>query len=273
MANFTDQDVQKLLSSPGFLYYRDYGSSGAYTKFALLNGLQYQTTVENADVVFDDVGVVSSAVVKESAELSFSSGRVLDFDGLAALSGGLYTIENVTGALVEDATQTVTSGNWAYDVPFLIEHQNGDLSEIVVASVAGSVDGPLVEGTDYFKVKLGEAGWGIYLVDSATITTLIQNVVVTYDYTPNSQKIAKRGGIRTINPIEIAYQTVDSAGNFVKFIFYKAFSSGSDGHGFSPQESGGEPIVVDLNFTAKTDTNRAAGDQLYRKVIGGASLG
>jgi hypothetical protein len=154
----------------------------------------------------------------------------------------------------------------------LIENQNGDGSLPTINSVTGSVDGALVLDTDYFVTKLPEAGWAIYVVDSVSVTTESQDIVINVDYTPAAQTILKRGGVKVMTPIQLAFQTVDVNGDYVQFIFYKAFGNGADGHGFSPENSA-ESVTMDLVFTAKMDANRPGGDKLFRKVIGGASLG
>ena len=267
MANFTNADEKKLLSQPGFLYYRSYESSDPWNKAVFLNGATYTPTVESAEIAFDDVGNVRDEVSTETVELTFDSGRVLDFDMINDLTGGLYTKSVVDGTPVSGAEQVVSSGSWSFDNVFVIENQNADLSEITINSVTGSVDGALVEDTDYFKVKLPEVGWGIYIVDSATVTVEAQDMTVDYDYTPASKTILKRGGTKIITPIELAYQTVDEDGNYAQFFFYKCFTNGADGHGFSPEQTA-EPVVMSLTFTAKKDTNRETGDELMRKEIG-----
>ena len=148
----------------------------------------------------------------------------------------------------------------------------GDGSAPTITSVEGSVDGALTVDVDYFLVSLPEVGYGIYVIDSATVTTEAQDLDIVYNYTPSAQTILKRGGVKIITPIELAFQTVAEDGDYVQFFFYKAFTNGADGHSFSPENSA-EPITMDLAFTAKKDSNRTVGDQLMRKVKGGTTLG
>ncbi len=269
---FTSADTNTLLSQPGYFYYRDFGSTGPWNKAVFANGATYTPAVETAEIAFDDVGTVREEIANETAEIALSSGRVLDFNFIHALTGGLYTKEVVAGTLVSGHVQTVASGAWAYDQVILLDKQNGDLSKQTIASVVGSVDGALVANTDYFMTFLPEVGWAIYIKDTATVTTLVQNIVVTYSYTPNAQTILKRGGVKIMQPIELAFQTVAEDGDYVQFLFYKCYTNGADGHGFSPENSS-EPVTMDFTFTAKKDINRASGDQLFRKVKGDVSLG
>lgn len=269
---FTAADTATLLAQPGYFYYRAYGSSNPWTKAVFANGAAYAPAVESVEVSFDDVGVVYDQVAKETAEISISSGRVLDFDFVKDVTGGLYTKVTTPGTPVVGANQVVNSGNWKYQTPFLIANQMGDGTAPTITSVTGSVDGALVANTDYFLIKLPEAGWAIYVKDSTTVTTELQNLTIVYNYTPAAQVKLTRGGVKVITPIELAFQTINSDGDYVQYFFYKCFSDGADGHGFGAEGSA-EPITMDLKLTAKTDINRPSGDQLMSKVIGGASLG
>ena len=272
MDKFTSADTDTLLSQPGFFYYRDYNSVAPWTKAVFANGASYAPAVESVEIAFDDVGTVRDEVSNETVEISIASGRVLDFDFVNALTGGLYTKEVVAGTPVTGYSWTLASGEWFYDKTYLFIEQNGDGSKPTVASVTASTDEELVEDTDYFLTELPEAGWVIVLKDSDTITTEAQDIVVVYGYTPNAQTILKRGGVKIITPIELAFQTVTENGDFVQYFFYKSFTNGADGHGFSPENSA-EPITMDFTFTAKKDGNRVSGDQLMRKVIGDVTLG
>ena len=98
--------------------------------------------------------------------------------------------------------------------------------------------------------------------DSTTVTTEAQDVVVTYTYTPAVTKTYKTGGIKIIDPLELKFETIGGDGKAVVYNFYKCFPTGAFGHGFSPENSS-EPIAMPVQFTAKKDTTRATGDQLF----------
>lgn len=93
---------------------------------------------------------------------------------------------NVAGALVSGATQVTTSGAYEFNQFIKITNQNGDGSAITVNSVTGSVDGLLVVDTDYYigQNELGE--YGVFIIDSATVTTMSQEFTIDYDYTPSA---------------------------------------------------------------------------------------
>ena len=274
---FSQSDERNLLSQPGFFYFRDYGSSSAFQKAVFMNGSSYQVNSETAEIAFDDVGTVSEEISTETVDINISAGQVLDLNLITSLSGGLYSLETVAGTLVEGHEQVVNSGKWDFDKTILLDHQNHDLSEISITSVTGSVDGALSDGTDFVEVKLEGVGRAIVIFDTVNLTTDNQNLTIVFNYTPSSKKIMKRGGVKVIQPIEIAFQTVATSvdsgeDEFVTYYFYKAFPSGNIGHGFSPENSA-EPITMDLTFSAKSDTNRDSGDRLYSVVRGDDFLG
>jgi len=271
MSNFTDADTATLLSQPGYFYYRAFGTSDPWVKAVFANGSAFAPTVESVEINFDDVGNVRDEVSNETAEISISSGRVLDLDFIDDITGGLYTKSTVAGTPVVGDLQTVQSGSWAYRGIIMLENQNGSGAIIEPTSVTAATDGALTEDLDWVIVNLPEVGWGIQIFDSATVTTEAQDLTIVYDYTPAEQTIMKRGGVKIINPIEIAFQTVDEAGDYVQYFFYKCVTNGADGHGFSPELSA-EAVTMDLVFTAKKDTNRDTGDQLMRIVKGDSTL-
>lgn len=268
MASFSAADLNLLLDQPGIMSYRDYGSSGAWTEFLGVNGAKYLLDHDDNEVSFDDVGTVKQSVSNERGTINISAGKVLDMDKHVDLTGALFTRVSIAGTPVAGATQDILSGNWAYDQFILIENQNGDGSEITVNSVTLSTDGALVEDTDFFVMKTSQ-GWGIYIIDSATVTTESQDIEIDYDYTPSASVDYKWGGIATITPIEIKFETETPDGKAVVITFYKVFPSGKFGHGFGSENSP-EPVLTDLEFVAKKDTSRSEGDQVMKINIAAA---
>ena len=265
---FVDGDKLSLLSNPGVLSYRAKGSTGAYTKALFANGAAYAKSTEVSTVSFDDVGDVEDQISKETVEVSISTGRVLDLDFLAAVSGGLATVTNTAGTLVSAATLVAASGAWNYNKFIMIPGQNATKAMQTIASVVGSVDGALDVAVDYDQVNLPEVGWGLIVKDSSKVTTEVQTITVTYSYTPADVKEMKVGGVKTITPLELRFETIDAANKVVTYNFYNCYPDGNIGHGFSPENSA-EPATMDLKFVAKVDTARAVGDQLFNVTITG----
>lgn len=265
--SFTNADKLTQSFKPAVVSYRSYGSTGAWTTALFANAVQYNATREVTDITYQDVGISDSFVSAESVEISWESGRVFDLNAIAALSGGLYALSTVAGTLVEDEEYVASSGAWSFDKFILLPGQNASGAKQTIASVVGSVDGALVLDTDYFQVKLDEVGWGIYIIDSTTVTTEAQNITITYDYTPVASTVLKTGGVKIISPIELKFETRDANDKPVTYIFYKVNPSGTIGHGFTG-ENEATPATIPLTFTAVKDTSREVNDQLYTEVRG-----
>jgi hypothetical protein len=270
MAKYSDSDLKTLLTQPGYWGYRKL-STDPWTKAFLANGASFSINPEITTVTSDDCGDLFDLVSNETAEITVDTFRVLDTQFLDDISGGLATTVVTAGTPVAGASQVVASGGWNYSKVILIENQMYDGSAPTITSVTGSVDGALVLNTDYFMVKLSEVGWGLYVIDSADVTTESQSITIVYGYTPAAVTKIYRGGIKTVTPMEMVFETINQDGDFVKLFFYKVNASGSFGHGFSP-ETAAEPVTASLTFTAKKDLNRVAGKQLMNYEFGGASV-
>lgn len=138
-------------------------------------------------------GKVISNIKNETVEIAPSALWTWDLDAIQKLGGGIYTVTNVAGTPVAGATQTIASGSWAYNKFIQITNQNGDGSEITINSVTLGTDGAIVEDTDYYKGQNAAGAWGIFVIDSATVTTENQTVEIDYDYTPSQGKTLKSG--------------------------------------------------------------------------------
>ncbi len=270
MANFNNTDLATLMAQPTFFGYRPFGSVAPFSKAVFANGASYTQNTEVTTISFDDVGDVADQVANETATISISSGRVLDSDFIYDVTGGLYTKTDTPATPVIGAIQSILTGTWLYDELTLFENQNGDLTVPAVTSVTGSIDGAIVDGTDYELVNIPNIGWGIVIKAGGLVTTEVQDFTIVYDYTPIASTKLTRGGTKVITPIEIAFEVINEDGTYTNYKFYKCSSDGSDGHGFGSENSA-EPITMDLTFAAQKDTNRADGDQLMGIEFGAVS--
>ncbi len=183
MAAVNPNDLSKF---SGILEIRPAGSTGTWTRLPSVRGLT--TTINDTNVVevkADDTGTVYKATDRTASielELLENANR----DNLKLLFGGTST--DIAGTLVSGATQVVSSGSWDYNKFIKIENQNGDGSAITVNSVTGATDGALVADTDFYTGQNAAGEYGIFIIDSATVTTTAQDVTIDFDYTPNSSE-------------------------------------------------------------------------------------
>lgn len=235
-----------------------------------------------------DIGTLQNAAVKESwTEIHFKTGNggyipplitdqkmefsadinEIDLTKLNLLRGGIDTYGTVAGSIVNNATQTVASGAWAYNKFIKIENQNGDRSAITVDSVTAGTNGLLVAGTDYYVGQNNNGEYGVFVIDSTTVTTTAQTLAIQYDYTPAASKTLSSGG-----KYEISYRVVritnthPITGKTFVMVIYK-------GSNMSPleinfQNDGSEtPNTQKITIKGIPDTTRTAGDQLYKITI------
>jgi hypothetical protein len=209
-----------------------------------------------------NAGTVANQIKNMVMNLSFNLMEV-NLENIANLSGGMATTEDVAGSTVSGATQTVTSGNWAYNKFILIENQNGDGSAITVNSVSGGTDGTLTEDTDYYVGQNEVGEWGIFVIDSTNVTTTSQDLTIDYDYTPNSGKKLNAGT-----------STLELTGKVVRFThtdenskkFQLTVWSAKPSSGFTltfPAATNDTVMTVPISLEGQLDTSRADGKQLF----------
>jgi hypothetical protein len=170
----------------------------------------------------------------------------------------------VAGDPVVDHNQYVASGAWAYlgFVPF--DKQQGAGTVPTNITVSGSVDGALVADTDYFVMK--QAGvWGLYIKDTATVTTLAQVLTIQFDYTPAASKTFSSGGGRELGYIEVRFTNTDENGKTWVIDIYKA--SVTKGMEITTRSDDGDDVMgytIQIEGTLDVTRSAANRDQLYK---------
>jgi len=147
----------------------------------------FTSLVENQAIVFDNVDDLKKFVNGKKVQVAFDLAEI-NLTNLAVLDGGLLSISNTAGTIVNNASQVIASGAWAFNKFIEIANQNGNGTSPTVDSVTGGTDGALVAGTDYYVGQNAEGKWGIFIIDSTDVTTLSQAITIVYDYTPNASK-------------------------------------------------------------------------------------
>lgn len=162
---------------------------------------------------------------------------------------GLGTVTTVTATPVSGQTLVVASGAWDYSTFIPVTDQ----PSASIASVAGSTNTVLVDGTDYHVITDDEGVTGIVVLDSETVTTKDQALTVTYGYTPIESKTIKLGG-KGDTPKYIAVQmtNTNAAGKKYRYRLFKAKLSSNFEHTFT-SDAGGEPAGIPITLTARPD--------------------
>lgn len=162
-------------------------SFDALTDIGAMRNPVITSMAENQSIEFDNVDALEKFVKGKDFQVTFDLAEI-NLDNLAILDAGMINLTTVAAVEVAGASQVVASGAWNYNTFIKIANQMGDGTSPTVNSVTGGTDGALVEDTDFYVGQNAQGEWGIFIIDSATVTTLAQAITVNYDYTPSASK-------------------------------------------------------------------------------------
>lgn len=174
--------------------------------------LQMMSEVQSIE--FDNVDDLRQFAEGDKVQLSFLLAEI-NLTNLAKLDKGLVNLTTVAGTIVNNYSQVVASGAWAYNTFIPFDNQNGDGTAITPDSVTAGTNGLLVSETDYFITSVNGIR-GIIVKDSATVTTLAQTITIVYDYTPSASKKITFNKIGTKQLVVCRITNTDSDGNEFK---------------------------------------------------------
>jgi len=191
------------------------------------------------------------------------------------LGGGLYTRTAVAGTPVTGASQVVAANGWAYQKFIKLTNQNYDGSAVTVNSVTGSVDGLLAVNTDYY-IGRNEAGeYGIFVLDSATVTTVNQTLTINTDYTPAASSYITAGtSLLELTSFQVRMRHYTDVGltAFDQEVYvYNAATDSGIQFNFKGQNEDGL-FETTMSFTGSLDESRTSGDQLFKWLIATSAL-
>jgi len=255
------------LGSAKFEYTLDGGST--YNDLGLGRAITVTENIVKAEVAADNGPSVKQRVADHTVTVAVD---ILEFywPNIAQIRGGsLDLVSTTAGTPVAGASQVIASGGWSYSTPVEIEGQNGDGTAQTINSVTGSVDGVLVVGDDYDLVKLPNGRWAISITDSTTVTTETQDITVNYDYTPAASVEWSTGGLSEIGKIGIRLTNVEDVSGTLRnriVTVYKATIDTGVSLPFQDSKSETSELVSNISFTGELDTDRTAGDQLFKIV-------
>ena len=277
----TVQNQKSVISGSVAMYYST-NSGSSFTNLGVGDGFTFTENVTKLDQTPDN-GPTPDKLEGISLQTVNISGNLWEYDlaKLNALRGGIDLYTSTATGTVSGATQTIASGNWEYEGFIELEGQNADGTEPTINSVTLGTDGAIVEDTDYFTVKVN-GKWGIQIIDSATVTTEAQAVVVDYDYTPSTTEELSTGGLSLQNRvwIRLVNRTPDTAdasdaatagitlGDSIwrttRYDFYYTTLDGGINVTF-PAENGTETVIkLPVSFLGKNDPSRTDGDKLMK---------
>jgi len=171
----------------------------------------------------------------------------------------------VAAALVAGAEQTLVSGDWAYLDNIKIEHQNGAGTAITVNSVTGGTDGLLVVDVDYW-LTVDEDGEYCVMIDNSNaltnLTTVTQNIVIDYDYTPYASQTIYRGGLTALPYFSLRLTNTDENGLLIRIWYWKCKMTAGSDFQFKKDKDADPVLSNPMQIKAVLDTSLTAGYQL-----------
>lgn len=270
-----------IIGSAAASYSLDKGSS--FTNVGLGDGFVFTEELTPLDSAPDN-GIAPDILRGLANQTSTIGGNLWEYNlaNLNAIRGGVDLLSSVASSLVEDEVQTVLSGDWAYDIPITMSGQNQSGLIPTINSVTGSVDGAIVLLTDYTTLLQPDGNWAIVVLDSVTVTTEVQNILIDTDYTPSASQTLTTGGLSSMTPIWWRFinyvadkaDAVDAAANAgisaddaiyrrTTYDFYSCTVNGGDAATFKNKDDTSPEVPYVLSLMAEIDTSRATlGDQL-----------
>jgi len=234
-----------------------------------VNGAKYTEEMKISTLESDNA-VDRDIVTEQKGMIEFEQIQMLNETARAIMRGTLDTITNVPGSAVTGAAQTIYSGSWGFNTFEPFDHQNGAGTIISVTSVTGSTNGALVAETDYFIVKNDDGIYGIMVKDSATVTTIAQNLAIVYDYTPNASVIYETGGKSAVPYFYVRMTNTDENGKIVKWeTLGKCNLNKGDEIVFKKYNADDPRVPVPVSIQVRQDITLVAGKQLMRKTVVG----
>ena len=231
------------------------------------NGVKYTeemkvSTLENDNAVDRDI------VTEQKGMIEFEQMQMLNEAARAIMRGSLDTIVPNAGVLVPAATQTIYSGSWGFNTFEPFEHQNGSGAIIAVTSVTGSTNGALVAETDYFIVKNDDGIYGIIVKDSATVTTIVQNLALVYAYTPSASTDYFTGGKSELPYFYVRMTNINEDGDKVVWLTLgKCNLAKGDEIVFKKYNADDPRVPIPVSIQVRQDITLAIGKQLMKRTV------
>ncbi len=258
-------------------------SGGAFTNVGLGDGFAFTEEMTPLDSAPDN-GIAPDILRGVANQTATITGNLWEYDltKLNAIRGGIDILSTVASSPVAGATQTIASGDWAFDIPIILSGQNQDGTQPTINSVTLGTDGAIVLLTDYTVMKNPDGNWAIVILDSVTVTTEAQAVVIDTDYTPSLSTTLTSGGLSSMTPIwwrfinyvaDVA-DAVDAAANAgisaddaiyrrTTYDFYSCTVNGGDAATFKNKDDTSPEVPYVLSLMSEIDTSRSTlGDQL-----------
>ena len=222
-------------------------------------------TVTTVDVESDNAGVIASLVSEHKMEVTLDNLEI-NFKRYFEMRGGIDNLEEYDGKTEVKKEYVVESGTYKLNELIQVPFVNADKSAVVIEKVykKSSIANILIEEASYEKV--GDNG--IKITSNSTtggqspIKPNSDTLIIVYKQTPARMiRMGTGGKSSTIKPRCIMIVNTDANGKQLRI--YLPQASIASGLEFSfPADKSQDVIVNKLSFSATTNSNQKAGEQL-----------
>lgn len=233
-----------------------------YTSLGTGNKVKFSEKLTVQDIKSDTGGVIDTIDQDQTCEASISTLEY-ELKVLQQARGGIDSYSELSGDPVNGYSQLAQSGEWKFNKFIKFSQQSANNAAINPTSVTAATDGALTAGTDFYVGQNAGGEYGIFIVDSAEVTTENQAITIVYNYTPVAAKIFKSGGKTSIKS-QYVRLTNKRASDGKRFIIdiYKARISDGISIDF-PGDDEGKAWESEIKFIGSKNPDREPGDQLF----------
>ena len=215
-------------------------------------------TVTTVDVESDNAGVIASLVSEHKMEVTLDNLEI-NFKRYFEMRGGIDNLEEYDGKTEVKKEYVVESGTYKINELIQVPFVNADGSAVAIEKVykKSSISNILLE--EAFYEKVGDNG---IKITSANIKPNSDTLIIVYKQTPARMiRMGTGGKSSTIKPRCIQIVNTDANGKQLRI--YLPQASIASGLEFSfPADKSQDVIVNKLSFSATTNSNQKAGEQL-----------
>jgi hypothetical protein len=247
------QDLGAILRGSGMLEISPVAATPSWLDVGAIQGLKFSEELEvNAEE--NDNTDSEDRVTKQTGTVACTLMEPLSDAVRQIMRGGLDTRSSVAGTPVSGATHVLESGSWDVQKPYILPGQNDDKSKQTIVSVMGSVDGALAAGEDYEQVQMPNGDWGILFMtidEAAALTTIEQDITVTYDYTPSASVTWKSGNKSVLPKFMARITTKNDDNTFIVEFYYGNIKKGL-GLEYSKDDDNDRRVGMPIEIMFKT---------------------
>lgn len=246
-------------------------SGVTWTNLGLARGVSFTEEPTITEIQSDNGPDIANYVSDHKATISWNA---LEFyiPSLDLIRGDIDTI-SVTSASATTRTDTFESSEWSYNQNILLVSQ-GDSTTLPAISLVktrnstGGFTTLTTSGKDYVKTlnQSNQRGVIVLSTDFGGNALDTEDLLITYGYGAIQARKLTSGGLSTITPRWFKLtnkQIVSGSAKYRTITFYSVSLASGLSMAFKSCKEADPVLEMPFTITAKLDTTRTAGDQLF----------